>query len=70
MAQQDTPVRSYRCHYHPKDRQGVPQPCETGALPHIQVQARNANEAELLAGAAVNGLVASVERIEADEVAA
>lgn len=63
-------TRSYRCHYHPKDQQGVPQPCESGALPSIRVQARNGNEAELIAAATVRGVVASVERVEGDEVAA
>eukprot|EP01041_Mallomonas_annulata_P017243 gene17243-35624_t len=61
----DQGTRSYRCTYFPKDKQGIPQPCDSGALPSIQVQACNANQAELLAGATVNGLVASVERIEA-----
>lgn len=59
-------TRSYRCTYFPKDKQGVPQPCDSGALPSIQVRASNANAAELLAGATVNGLVAHVERIDDD----
>lgn len=63
------PSRSYRCHYHPKDNQGVPQPCESGALPSIRVKARNANEAELTAAATVHGVVAHIERIEDDEAA-
>jgi len=56
--------RSYRCYYHPKDSQGIPQPCESGALPSIRLQAPNANAAELLAAASVHGVVAAVERIE------
>lgn len=62
-------TRSYRCSYFPKDKQGIAQPCDTGALPSIRVQAVNANQAELLAGATVNGLVACVERIDSGEVA-
>lgn len=64
MAQADTPTRSYRCYYHPKDSQGIPQPCESGALPSIRLQAPNANAAELLAAASVHGVVAAVERID------
>lgn len=63
-------TRSYHCTYFPKDRQGNAQPCDTGALPSIRVRALNANQAELLASATVHGLVASVERLETDEVAA
>lgn len=58
--------RSYRCFYFPKDNQGVPQPCESGALPSIRLKAPNGNTAELLAAASVHGVVASVERIEDD----
>lgn len=62
-------TRSYRCTYFPKDNQGVPQPCESGALPSIRVQAPNANAAELLAAASVHGVVAHVERIDDDAAA-
>lgn len=62
--QTSSDIRSYRCYYHPKDSQGVPQPCESGALPSIRLQAPNANAAELLAAASVHGVVAAVERIE------
>ena len=69
MAQADTPTRSYRCSFFPKDARGVTHISDTGALPSIRLQARNGTEAELLANATVNGVVAHVERIDDEEIA-
>lgn len=57
-------TRSYRCSYFPKDARGVIHPSDSGALPSIRLQARNGGEAELLGNAMVNGVVATVERID------
>ncbi len=69
MTQADASTRSYRCSFFPKDAHGVTQPSDSGALPSIRLQARNGTEAELLANAAVNGVVAHVERIDDDQAA-
>lgn len=57
-------TRSYRCSFFPKDDRGVVHLIDSGALPSIRVQARNGGEAELLGNAMVNGVVATVERID------
>lgn len=57
--------RSYRCHYTPKDRDGFPVPSETGVLPYLQLQARDAEEAQRLAFNATGCSISHVERIEA-----
>lgn len=62
-------TRSYRCSFFPKDARGVTHISDTGALPSIRLQARNGTEAELLANATVNGVVAHVERIDDEEIA-
>lgn len=62
-------TRSYRCSFFPKDDHGVVHLIDSGALPSIRVQARNGCEAELLGNAMVNGVVATVERIDDHQVA-
>lgn len=62
-------TRSYRCSFFPKDARGVTHISDTGALPSIRLQARNGTEAELLANATVNGVVAHIERIDDEEIA-
>lgn len=62
-----TALRSYRCHYTPKDRNGFPVPSDTGVLPFVQVQAANAEAAQRAAFARTNCPIASVERIEPRE---
>lgn len=62
-------TRSYRCSFFPKDDRGVVHLVDSGALPSIRVQARNGGEAELLGNAMVNGVVATVERIDDHQVA-
>lgn len=61
--------RRYRCAYAPLDRDRVPVVNDTGVLPSVQVQARNAEDAQRLAHATVGCPIVQVERIE-DEVAA
>ncbi len=56
--------RSYRCHYTPKDRDGWPVPSDTGVLPFVQVQARNAEDAQVLAWTLTGCAINSVERLE------
>ncbi len=58
-------ARSYRCSYHPKDRLGVPDACEAGVLPFIQVKARSAEDAQRRAHAVTGCPIAAVERLEA-----
>lgn len=66
-----TPLRSYRCHYHPTDRAGIPLQNDSGTLPFVQVKAASTDSARTLAAATVKGPIVNVERIEAaDEVAA
>jgi hypothetical protein len=60
---QGTP-RSYRCTYFPKDANGWPLPADSGVLPHVQVQAANAEQAHLLAHGATGCPIAEVVRIE------
>ena len=60
--------RSYRCHYHPKDRNGHPAACDTGVLPFIQVNARDAEQALRVAHQLTGCSISNVERL--DEVAA
>jgi hypothetical protein len=64
---QDSP-RSYRCHYHPKDRSGFPAACDTGVLPFVQVKARDAEHAQRVAHGLTGCSISNVERL--DEVAA
>jgi hypothetical protein len=65
---QNAPTRSYRCSYHPKDKFGYVVLSDTGALPSIRLQAENANQAEMLAWATVGCPIASVERLDEQEV--
>jgi hypothetical protein len=60
--------RSYRCHYHPKDRNGYPAACDTGVLPFVQVKARDAEHAQRVAHQLTGCSISNVERL--DEVAA
>ena len=57
--------RSYRCTYSPLDRDGYPQPNETGVLPAVQVQAHSAEQAQRVAFATVRAPIVQVERLEA-----
>lgn len=59
---------SYRCHYHPKDRNGYPATCDTGVLPFVQVKARNAEDAQRIAHRLTGCSISGVERL--DEAAA
>jgi hypothetical protein len=56
--------RSYRCHYHPKDRNGYPAQCDTGVLPFVQLRARDAENAQRLAHQLTGCSISGVERIE------
>ena len=62
------PLRSYRCHYHPKDRNGYPAACDTGVLPFVQVKARDAEHAQRVAHDLTGCSISNVERL--DEVSA
>ncbi len=59
-----TRARSYRCSYHPQDRDGYPTPAETGVLPFVQLKARNAEDAQRKAHQVTGCPVAQVERLE------
>jgi hypothetical protein len=61
---QDTPARSYRCHYHPQDRDGWPLPNESGVLPFLQLKASSAEDAQRKAHHATGCAIAEVQRIE------
>lgn len=61
-------TRSYRCHYHPKDRDSWPVPCETGVLPFVQVKAANAEAAQRQAHIVTGCPISNVERLEVDEL--
>lgn len=63
------PNRRYRCAYTPTDRDRIPVPADTGVLPTVQVQARDAEQAQRLAHALVGCPIALVERLD-DEVLA
>lgn len=56
--------RSYRCAYTPLDRNRVPLVNDTGVLPTLQVQARNAEDAQRLAYATLGCPIVMVERLE------
>jgi hypothetical protein len=70
MALQHTQARSYRATYHPKDQNGYPVASDAGVLPFIQLKASNAEDAHRLANAATGCVIAGVERVETDELAA
>ena len=53
---------TYRCHYHPTDRDGLPVPCDSGVLPYVQVQAASAEQAQRLAHKLKQAPIAQVER--------
>ncbi len=55
---------TYRCHYHPTDRDGLPVPCDSGVLPYVQVQAASAEQAQRLAHKLKQAPIAQVERID------
>lgn len=57
-------TRSYRCAYTPLDRYRVPLVNDTGVLPTLQVQARNAEDAQRLAFATIGCPIVMVERLE------
>jgi hypothetical protein len=61
-------TRSHRCHYNPKDRDGWPVACESGVLPFVQVQATDAEHAQRVAHAVTQCPIASVERLEPNDV--
>ena len=58
------PARSYRCSYHPQDRQGYLAAAETGVLPFVQVKASTAEDAQRKAHAVTGCAISHVERIE------
>ena len=58
------PTRSYRCHYHPKDRDGYPAPCDSGVLPFVQIRACDAESAQRIAHQLTGCSISSVERLE------
>lgn len=62
--------RSYRCSYHPLDRNGWPHASETGLLPSVRLQAADAEAAQRLAFATVGCPIVDVERIEPGEATA
>jgi hypothetical protein len=57
-------ARSYRCHYAPVSRDGVPQLSDTGVLPALQVQAASAEEAQRLAFATIGCPIVEVLRLD------
>lgn len=59
-----TNTRSYRCTYHPKDRDGFPVQADTGVLPFVQIQAENAEDAQRKAHHTTGCAIAQVERME------
>ncbi len=58
------PQRRYRCTYAPLDRDRVPVACDTGVLPTLHLQARNAEDAQRLAFATVGCPIVLVERLD------
>jgi hypothetical protein len=58
--------RSYRCHYHPQDRDGWPLPNESGVLPFVQLQATSAEDAQRKAHHTTGCAIAEVMRIDPD----
>lgn len=61
---QITPARSYRCSYHPKDRNGYPVAAESGVQPFVQVKAHSAEHAARAAFAVTGCPISHVERVE------
>jgi hypothetical protein len=55
---------SYRCHYHPQDRDGWPLPNESGVLPFLQLKASSAEDAQRKAHHATGCAIAEVQRLE------
>lgn len=56
---------TYRCHYHPIDRDGLPVACDSGVLPYVQSQADSAEQAQRLAhGLTRAPPIAQVERLD------
>lgn len=64
MSHAITPLRSYRCNYHPKAPGGYPVPADTGVLPFVQLKAPNAEAAQRAAHAVTGCAIDSVERLE------
>lgn len=64
MLTEVTPKRSYRCYYHPKDGNGWPQVADTGILPSVQVQAANAETAQIAAHHVTGCPIVRAERLE------
>jgi hypothetical protein len=64
--QEISPLRSYRCYYHPRPD----APAESGVLPWLQLKAANAADAFTKAHHTTGKTIDRVERIEAEEVAA
>jgi hypothetical protein len=60
----EQPSRSYRCHYTPLDRNGLPVLSDPGLLPFVQLKATNAEHAHRVAFAAVGCPISYVERLE------
>lgn len=56
--------RRYRCTYAPLDRDRLPLPVDTGVLPALSLQARNAEDAQRLAFATIGCPIVLVERLE------
>lgn len=59
-----TSERSYRCSYFPTDRDSFPVPADTGVLPFVQVQARDAEHAQRAAHAVTGCPISEVQRLE------
>lgn len=59
-----TSERSYRCSYFPTDRDSFPVPADTGVLTFVQVQARNAEQAQRTAHAVTGCPIAEVQRLD------
>lgn len=60
----ELPTRSYRCHYTPRDRFGLPILSDTGLLPFVQVKASTAEHAQRAAFATTGCPISHVERLE------
>lgn len=60
---QKASTRSYRCNYHPLVG-AFAALCDSGILPFVQVQARNAEEAQRLAHHITGCAISDVQRLD------
>lgn len=60
---QKASTRSYRCSYHPLEG-AFAALCESGVLPFVQVQAKNAEEAQRLAHHITGCAISDIQRLD------